>query len=110
MMAVPEIGKGFVAGLAALVLGAVGAAAAVVWMRDGGTVPAALAGLLLPLAVVAGPVYGLRAYSRWRLRAVLDRFADTELAREQQRRTKRLSERGRPARTGKDSVRPARSA
>jgi hypothetical protein len=109
-MTVHESGKGFLAGLAAglaaLVLGAVGAAAAAVWLRDGGTAPAALAGVLLPLAVAAGPVYGLRLYSRRRLRAALDRFADTQLAQEQERRAKR----GRNARPGKDSVRSARSA
>jgi hypothetical protein len=114
MMAVHERSKGFRqglgAGLAALVMGAVGAAAAAVWLRDGGTNPAVLAGVLLPLAVAAGPVYGLRLYSRSRMQTMLDRFADTQLAQEQERRAKRLSERGRRASTGKDSVRSARSA
>ncbi len=83
---------GLAVSLAALVLGVVGLGAAVVWMRDGGTGPGVLAGVLLPLAMVAGPVLGLRRHSRMRLAAVLDRFADRELAQEQKRRDSRTSQ------------------
>jgi hypothetical protein len=79
-----------VTALAALVLGGVGFAAGVLWLRDGGMAPGVLAGVLLPLALVAGPIVGLRAHSRMRLQAVLDRFADRELAQERQRQGKRL--------------------
>jgi hypothetical protein len=73
------------ASLAALVLGVVGSWAAVFWLRHGGTTPGVLAGVLLPLAFVAGPVRGLRAHSRMRMQAILDQFADRQLAQERQR-------------------------
>jgi hypothetical protein len=88
-----ERGKWVGFAVAALVLGAVGAGAAVVWLQDGGVTAGLLAGVFLPLAVVAGPVAGLRAHSRSRLQAVLDQFADRQLEREGRpvRRTARES-------------------
>ncbi len=86
-----RLGFGVAASLAALALGVVGLGAGAVWLQDGGTGPAVLAGVLLPLALVAGPVRGLRAHSRMRFQAALDRFADRELAQEQRRQTRRVA-------------------
>ncbi len=84
-----EKGKQLGFWVAALVVGAAGAAAAMVWLHDGGLAPGLLAGVLLSLSLVAGPVRSLRAHSRSRLHAVLDEFADRQLAGERQRRRMR---------------------
>ncbi len=86
-----RFGFGVTGVVAALVLGVAGLAAGVVWLRDGGTAPAVLAGVLLLLALVAGPIVGLRVHSRMRLQAALDRFADRELAQERKRQVGRPS-------------------
>jgi hypothetical protein len=86
------LGRRWAAGLAALVLGVAGGAAAVIWLRQGGMLPGALAGVLLPLALVAGPIRGWQVHSRMRMQAMLDQFAERQMARERLRQT-RLSSR-----------------
>jgi hypothetical protein len=86
------LGRRWAAVLAALVLGVAGGAAGVIWLRQGGMLPGALAGVLLPLALVVGPIRGWQVHSRRRMQAVLDQFAERQMARERLRQT-RLSSR-----------------
>jgi hypothetical protein len=65
--------------------------AAAVWLGQGAQEYGWLAGVLLPLAVLAGPVRWGRQYARARWQAVLDRFADRQLAQEREHRERRLT-------------------
>jgi hypothetical protein len=53
-------------------------------LRQGETVAAVLAGLLLALTLTVSLVRGVRGLSRSRWHAVLDAFAEGELAKERQ--------------------------